>query len=212
MVVPENRAPAPAVAAAEPSPEGRAPPPADAPPEEPDCPATMFSDQPPGAHGLHVFEDPGGLLGYEDAAGRPVISPRFRFAYEFSEQGVAAAIDLAGRPVFLDTNGAELAEAYFYDNGPDYFSSGRARIVGGGKVGFIDEHGNVVIAPTWDGATSYCGPVAAVCNGCSRGTGDEVDSIAGGSWGIIDRRGRALVPLVYPSANAALAATKQRPR
>ncbi|MEO8797589.1 MAG: hypothetical protein ABI551_06870, partial [Polyangiaceae bacterium] len=65
-------------------------------------------------------------------------------------------------------------------------------------------------APTWDGATSYCGDVAAVCNGCTRGTGDDADRILGGTWGIIDRRGRAIVALDYPSPDAALAASKRR--
>ncbi|MEO8876966.1 MAG: hypothetical protein ABI461_15340, partial [Polyangiaceae bacterium] len=46
-----------------------------------DCPEPILpSSQPPGAHGLHVFESPGGLLGYKNAGGRMVIAPRFRFA------------------------------------------------------------------------------------------------------------------------------------
>lgn len=175
-----------------------------------DCPEPILpSEQPPGAHGLHVFEGPKGLLGYKNAAGRTVIPPRFRFAYELSDNGVGAAVDESGRPVFIDAAGRELAEAYFFDNGPDYFSSGRARIVAGGKVGFIDDRGHVVVAPTWDGATSYCGDIAAVCNGCKRGTGDDVDELSGGTWGLIGRDGQVLVPLAYPSPGEAFAASKR---
>lgn len=56
------------------------------------------------------------------------------FAYEFSEAGVAAAIDDRG-PVFIGGDGREIARAFRYDNGPDYFTEGRARVVVSGRVG-----------------------------------------------------------------------------
>jgi len=180
--------------------------PADAPAHTPAaqaCPAVMFTDHKPGNHGLHGFEDAGGLHGFKDGAGRIVIGARYRFAYEFSKEGIAAAIDLAGRPVFIDTTGAVKAEAYRFDNGPDYFSSGRARVVANGKVGFIDERGVLVVTPRWDGATAFCGKVALVCNGCTRGTGDDADVLSGGVWGAIDPKGREIVPLVHTTYESA---------
>lgn len=165
----------------------------------------MFTDNAPGTLGLHVFEDAAGRYGFADAGGRAVIAPRFRFAYEFSKEGIAAAVDTTGRPVFLDRTGAVLAEALRFDNGPDYFQSGRARIVEAGKVGFMDLGGRRVLAPRWDGASAFCGDFAVVCMGCQRGTGDDADVFEGGTWGVIDRGGREVVPIAHASMDEALA-------
>ncbi|MBX3261352.1 MAG: WG repeat-containing protein [Labilithrix sp.] len=174
------------------------------------CEAAMYTDHVAGTRGLHAFEDPTGLYGFADSKGVTVIPPRFRFVYEFSEHGVTAGVDLSGRPVFIDTGGNVLAQAYLFDNGPDYFSSGRARIVDRGKVGFIDVRGRVVVAARWDGATSYCGEHAFVCDGCARQRGDDADVLAGGAWGAIDRRGQVVVPLVHPDAGHAERALARR--
>lgn len=170
-----------------------------------DCTARTEMDTPPGLVGLHVIVDARGTYGYADETGAVLIAPRFSFAYEFSKEGVASAIDaVTHRPLFLDRSGNEIAEAYSFDNGPDYFQQGRARIVKDGKVGFIDAHGNVIVRPTWDGATAFCRGIAAVCNGCRRGRGDEADVLEGGVWGVVDTSGRLVVPLQFTSDEEAL--------
>jgi hypothetical protein len=165
------------------------------------CEAVMFADNHAGAKGLFSFEDSNGLIGFRDARGRVVIRGSYRFAYEFSEEGITSAIDAGGSPIFVDTNGRVLARALLFDNGPDYFQYGYARIQKDGKVGFLDRYGRVAIEPRWDGAYSFCDGLAPVCVGCARGQGDEHDSWLGGKWGFIDVRGAIAIPLEYEEAS-----------
>ena len=63
-------------------------------------------------------------------------------------------------------SGKVLAKAFGFDNGPDYFQEGYARIVGPtGKVGFIDERGHIAITPQFDAASSFCHGKAEVTVG-----------------------------------------------
>lgn len=157
--------------------------------EDLSCAPTMFSEHPAGTRGLWTFEDPStSLYGYRDEAGTVRIQPRFRYAYEFSPEGVAGAI-YGARGVFIDTSGKVLADAFMEDNGPDYFVAGRARIVDQGKVGFLDASGRVVVAPRFDGAGAFCEGLAVVCVGCTTRKSGEHDEWVGGRWGYIDRSG-----------------------
>jgi hypothetical protein len=118
-----------------------------------------------GNHDRFAFEAPDGTYGYKNAKGLVVIAPRLRYAYEFKPGGIAAAVDNDASFVFIDTTGKVIARAFAYDNGPDYFQEGYARIVDGGKVGFIDEHGRIAIAPRFDEADSFCHGKASVHEG-----------------------------------------------
>ena len=87
--------------------------------------------------------------------------------------------------------------ALTFDNGPDYFREGLARIVDQGKIGFVDESLQAVIAPFWDFAFPFEGGVAVVCMGCRQVSDGEHVSMDGGGWGIIDHRGSVLVEPVH---------------
>ncbi|MCA9706147.1 MAG: WG repeat-containing protein [Myxococcales bacterium] len=164
------------------------------------CEPAMF-DAAPGHHDRFRFERDDGLAGYQDGAGKVVIEPRFMVAYEFSPQGIAGATDEQGH-AFIDTHGEVIARAFAFDNGPDYFVAGRARIVDGDRVGFIDEAGRVVVAPTYDGAGSFCQGLAPVCTGCRRELSGEHYELVGGKWGLIDRSGAVVVPLKYDAVRS----------
>ncbi len=138
-----------------------------------DC-ASSIEDAKPGNHDRYAFETNDGSWGYRDSKGTIAIPPRLRFAYEFKPTGIAAAVDHDGTFVFIDTSGAVIARAYAFDNGPDYFQEGHARIVDAhGKIGFIDENGRITIAPRFDEAASFCHGVAAVSEGGRRFTIDK---------------------------------------
>lgn len=147
-------------------------PPAPAPPAaEGDC-AAQVEDSQPGNHDRFAFtEGDEEVYGYKDGKGTVVIAPRFGYAYEFGSGGVAAAVerpttpDGSARFVFIDASGKELAVAYAFDNGPDYFQEGVARIVADGKVGFLDRTGVIVIAPQFAGASGFCHGQATVHDG-----------------------------------------------
>lgn len=126
----------------------------------------------PGQRDRFTFEAGDGRFGYRNQRGDEVIAPRFVFAYEFSKWGLAAAVEAPtettpARFVFIDPSGAVVAQAYAFDNGPDYFQEGLARIVVDGKVGFIDRGGAIAIPPQFAGASAFCHDRAEVHDGAS---------------------------------------------
>lgn len=127
-----------------------------------DC-TSHTEDSKPGNHDRYGFETPDGHHGYKDSKGNVVIAPTLRFGYEFKPGGIAAVVDANAQFAFIDTNGKTLARAYAFDNGPDYFQEGFARIVDDKKrVGFISDRGAIVVAPQFDKAESFCGGKAKV--------------------------------------------------
>ena len=154
-----------------------------------------------------VFEDQE-RMGYRDRTGRVRIAADFAYASSFSDGGIAWVVDDAGLR-WIDPSGATLALAFNYDNGADEFNEGLTRVVDvAGKVGFMDEGGAKVIAPTWTFAAAFeCG-AAVVCEGCGPDSEDEHALLVGGSWGAIDRAGALVVPLAQPSWEAARQAVR----
>lgn len=145
------------------------------------CEPTI-EDHAAGNFDRYSFEDAKtGLIGFKTSSGAIVIPARFRFAYEFGTGGIAAAVDGTTPFVFIDSTGKTIAKAYAYDNGPDYFEEGLARIVDPrGKVGYIDTTGKIAIAPQFDDAASFCHGKAEVA--------------AGGKTYVIDREGKTVAP------------------
>ena len=154
-----------------------------------DCSSSVESSK-AGNHDRFAFEAADGLYGYKTAKGQVAIAPRFRYAYEFKVGGIAAAVDTDASFVFIDTSGKVIARAFAFDNGPDYFQEGLARIVDDAKkVGFINERGEVTIAPRFDEAASFCHGKASV-----REAGKEL-------W--IDKRGQVTTaPPPEPASEA----------
>jgi hypothetical protein len=152
-------------------------PPADAAVE--DCESRVESWE-PGHHDRYAFEDPAtNKFGFKDGRGQIVIPARFHHVYEFGPGGVAAAVDGTSPFVFLAPDGRVIARAYPYDNGPDYFQEGHARIIDARrKVGFLSETGVIVIPPRFDEAESFCHGRADVREGVE--------------WFVIDPRGRRI--------------------
>ena len=84
----------------------------------------------------------------------------------------------------------------YTDNGtPDKFVSGLQRIVKDGKIGFIDKKGVIVIVPQYDLAEQFAG------NNCLVNKGAQVegadDNAQGGLWGVIDKKGKVVMPCGY---------------
>ena len=113
-------------------------------------------------------------------------------------EGGAGAVLIEGQLYFALTSG-KTAPALLFDNGPDYFVEGLARTVRDGKIGFVNQDLEVVVPRKWDFAFPFENGLAQVCTGCSvvREDGDEHGSVRGGAWGVIDREGRVVVPVVH---------------
>ena len=130
-----------------------------------DCMSTV-EDSKPGNVDRFKFEAKGGLFGFKNGNGDVVIQPTFRFAYEFKPGGIAAAVTSDAKFVFIDPSGKTIARAYAFDNGPDYFQEGMARIIDDNKkIGFISDRGIVMIKPRYDAAESFCSGAAKVEEG-----------------------------------------------
>lgn len=134
-----------------------------------------LEEAPPGNRDRYAVEGHDGTYGYKNLAGDFVIAPRFGFAYEFSKHGLAAAVERPAAPggrarfVFIDPSGAEVAQAYAFDNGPDYFQEGYARVVDeASRIGYLDERGAIAIPPKFTAATAFCHGKAHVELGLDR--------------------------------------------
>src|ERR1035438_2373830 len=137
--------------------------------------------------------------GYLDKSGTVIIEPRFPWAQEFSEGlarvqisgpqlGInanwgfiertgAVVIDVQKDPSFGGHNniGSDSAESAFHD--------GLALVDVGGKKGYIDKTGKIVIAPQFTYAYPFSESLAAATKSAS---GDD-------GWGHIDKTGRWIV-------------------
>lgn len=82
-----------------------------------------------------------GKWGYIDLSGRLTISPRFDYAYHFSE-GLAVAV-MENKYGFIDRYGTPIVPFNFENAGS--FSDNLAYVAQGYKYGFINRHGDVVI-------------------------------------------------------------------
>jgi hypothetical protein len=163
------------------------------------CEPTMFGGT-PGAAGLFAFEDERGRWGFRDGDGRVKIPARFLHAYEFFPEGATGAVEDGGVFVFIDTTGRTIARAYPFDNGPDYFVEGFARIVENAKFGFIDRSGRIVVKPQYQFALSFCNGLAVVCARCWRNHSPDGLEFKGGKWGYVDTTGAVAIPLEYDEA------------
>ncbi|PPD46892.1 MAG: hypothetical protein CTY16_08415 [Methylobacter sp.] len=84
-----------------------------------------------------------------------------------------------------------------YDNGPDVFAEGLARIRKNGKIGYIDKSLKIVIPPLYDFGFPFDGGYAIVCKGCVEQPDGEHKMWVGGLWGAVDPLGNIKYDLKY---------------
>jgi len=137
--------------------------------------------------------------GYRDPGGRTAVEPVFEVALEFSAEGIAAVVDSQGW-AYIDPTGRIVLRPVVVDNGPDYFAAGLARFRTGGKVGFFDRKGKVVIPARYGFARPFSEGLAAVCDSCKEVREGEHMVAAGGRWGFINPRGELVIPFQFEDA------------
>ena len=136
--------------------------------------------------------------GYKTRQGKVVIAPRYQIAGRFSN-GIAAVCCDSGW-AYIDATGRVVIRPLPYDNGPDPFQEGVARFTAGGKVGFCDRRGRIVIPAKFDWAGQFSQGRAVVCEDCRPVQEGEHTLQKGGRWGYIDRTGAIAIPLKFESA------------
>lgn len=149
---------------------------------------------------IQVFANPipyedGDFWGYKNKAGKIVIPPKYAMAQGFNKHGIASVV-YQRKWIYINTKGEKVAEAFNYDNGPDYLSDGLSRIINEeGKIGFMDEKGKTIIPPQFDFAEPFEKGKSRVCRGCKIDfKKDEHGEIVGGDWGVINKKGKLIVP------------------
>lgn len=90
-----------------------------------------------------------------------------------------------GKYRLVNSKGEQVGEATF-DNAKAFMSSGPAAVCSGGKWGYVDATGNLVIDCMYEDANSFGTDYAAVCND--------------GLWGFIDSKNQLIVDYVYDDA------------
>jgi len=131
-----------------------------------------------------LFASKGGRCGFRDRAGRWVIPPRFRYCNIF-EGGMAEVMDESGNSFYVDASGRRVENRNFASN---HFSEGLIPVNIGGRYGFADASGHLVVFPSFDDAGDFAEGLAPVKSG--------------GKWGYIDRAGSTLIAPQFDKADS----------
>lgn len=131
-----------------------------------DCDPDVPEDVPDDLHDRIAFlDEKTELWGYKTKTGKIALPARYDSVTAFGTGGVAAVLlddKTSQNPWrFIDPSGKVLATPFMFDNGPDYWQGGLARIVDDrGKFGFISTTGAIVVPPTYDFAYAFCRGIA----------------------------------------------------
>lgn len=132
----------------------------------------------------------------KDDKGSLVIAPEIRKELHFDTYGLAVVRTSSEGWMYVNRQGRVLITGVpIFDNWADSFHDGLVRFVSGGKYGFANRSGKVVIAPIYDGALNFEKRRAQVCKGCkSTCAGAECENhlFTGGDWFEIDPEGTVL--------------------
>ncbi|PIE86305.1 MAG: hypothetical protein CSA05_01320 [Bacteroidia bacterium] len=147
---------------------------------------------------LIVFQD-SAFWGFKNSSGKIVIEAKYRMAFDFSPDGIAAVIDSSGWK-FINKKGKNLLTPFTFDNGPDYFEEDVARCIEDDKIGFFNRKGEIVIQPKYTFATSFHEGLSAFCVDCEIVRRLEHYSVKGGKWGYMNKKGEEVIPPIFDGA------------
>ncbi|TGN18052.1 WG repeat-containing protein [Leptospira idonii] len=140
------------------------------------------------------------LHGFKNKSGKVVIPAQYILANEFNKQGVTFVLGKEGWKCIDQTN-KFLLTPFIYDNGPDYEAEGLARFVENKKIGFFNSACQKKIEATYDFALPFENKFSVVCNGCKLIPIEEHSELQGGSYGVIDQKGKIVVPIEFDSVS-----------
>ncbi len=138
-------------------------------------------------------DDSSGLWGFKNTQGIVVIEPQFYFASDFTGS-IAAVADKDGWH-YIDLQGKVLEiRPFVIDNGPDYFREGMVRFIRDGKIGFLNQRGQIVIKARFRFVTPFFDGLAAFCSDCQLKKQGEHTAPSAGKWGFINQKGEVVIP------------------
>lgn len=97
-----------------------------------------------------------------------------------------------GKIIGIDQNATKLFEVFIYDNGPDYVESGFFRIIRNGKIGYANQHGEIIIKPRFTCAYPFDGDFAKVSDNCETEHDGENSIWKSDSWYLITKDGKRI--------------------
>jgi len=121
----------------------------------------------------------------------------------FDIHGIASAF-IHGKHYYIKPNGTMLPVITF-DNWADDYSEGLTRSAVDGKIAYYDRAFEQIIAPTYDWGGPFKNGRALVCKGCKVQPPDHDghQSVTGGLWGYIDKKGVEIIPVKFTPGEAA---------
>ncbi|PJZ44899.1 WG repeat-containing protein [Leptospira brenneri] len=153
---------------------------------------------------LPISFEENNLYGFKNKSGKVIIKPQYQHTMDFTKELVSFVV-YENKWYCIDTKNNKLLEAFNYDNGPDYYSEKLARFIENKKFGFFDSRCKKQIPATYDFVFPFEKGYSIVCNGCEiQSDGDEHSRIVGGKYGIIDRKGKIVLPVEHDSIDSIL--------
>lgn len=133
------------------------------------------------------------LHGYRSCDGRVAAAPQYTVAEPFGKGGIAAVVDAKGW-AYINRRGEVVIRPFIFDNGPDGFSDGLARYTEGGKFGFFNPSGAVVIPAQFEFAYPFVKGQAKVGEGCTSVSDGEHTQINCRAWRFIQKPPQRALP------------------
>jgi hypothetical protein len=126
-----------------------------------------------------------------EAHGEQYVSPKYLKDLEFNGYGLTWIHLVPGGYVYVDRKGrVVIRDVSMMDNGADWFHRGLVRLERGGKYGFADSEGRVIVPIRYDGASNTDEDGPRVCVGCRVERQGEHGVFKGGQWFNVDPHGR----------------------
>lgn len=151
-----------------------------------DCALEAYVDEREGAF-PHSRRGEAKNVGFKDASGRMVISPRFTDAEDFEDGLGVAYID--EQAFYVDCQGKTFE--VLYDDGVDEFSEGLVRFPQGESIGYRDRQGKVMLPARYGYGSRFCEGLAKVGAHCRlRREDGAITDVQCTDWQYIDRQGR----------------------
>ena len=142
------------------------------------------------------FEAKNRRWGFKDARGKVRLPAKYLRAEPFNRAGLAHVAGPEGLAL-IDKRGRVLLRPFNFDNGPDPFRDGLARLQKGDKFGLYRRDGHMVLPARYDFIRPMRGGRAAFCTGCKKERHGEYWTMVGGRWGYLDGSGRVAIPATY---------------
>ena len=136
---------------------------------------------------------PAQRTGYVNSRGDTIVAPG-KYACCFSDtiRQMGFVLDSGQVCLAINKQGRELFRVYWFDNGPDYFSDGRIRMIRDGLIGYADKEGRIVIPPAYQCAGPFRDGKARVSYRCQRIKTGEHIRMESDEWFFIDKKGNRL--------------------